>query len=255
MRIVLHIWRQRNADDRGRMVRYEVPNVSEHMSFLEMLDVLNEELIAKGEDPVAFDHDCREGICGMCGCMVNGVAHGPIPGTTLCQLHMRHFKDGDELYLEPWRAKAFPVIKDLVVNRGAFDRLIAVGGFISASTGSAPDGNAILVPKEKSDRAMDAAACIGCGACVAMCPNASASLFMGAKIAHLGLLPQGQPERYTRVNAMVAQAKAEGFGSCTNIGECEAVCPKAIRLEVIARMNGDFLRASVADRGVAEGEA
>jgi len=255
MRIVLHIWRQRNADDRGRMVRYEVPNVSEHMSFLEMLDVLNEELIAKGEDPVAFDHDCREGICGMCGCMVNGVAHGPLPDTTLCQLHMRHFKDGDELYLEPWRAKAFPVVKDLVVNRGAFDRLIAVGGFISASTGSAPDGNAVLVPKEKSDRAMDAAACIGCGACVAMCPNASASLFMGAKIAHLGLLPQGQPERYARVKAMVAQAKAEGFGSCTNIGECEAVCPKAIRLEVIARMNGDFLRASVADRGVAEGEA
>jgi succinate dehydrogenase / fumarate reductase iron-sulfur subunit len=255
MRIVLHIWRQRNADDRGRMVRYEVPNVSEHMSFLEMLDVLNEELIAKGEDPVAFDHDCREGICGMCGCMVNGVAHGPVPGTTLCQLHMRHFKDGDELYLEPWRAKAFPVIKDLVVNRGAFDRLIAAGGFISASTGSAPDGNAILIPKEKADRAMDAAACIACGACVAMCPNASASLFMGAKVSHLGLLPQGQPERYTRVKAMVAQAKAEGFGSCTNIGECEAVCPKLIRLEVIAQMNGDFLRASLTDRGVVEVEA
>jgi len=255
MRIVLHIWRQRSAQENGRMVRYELPNVSEHMSFLEMLDVLNEDLIARGEEPVAFDHDCREGICGMCGCMVNGIAHGPIPGTTICQLHMRHFKDGDELYLEPWRAKAFPVIKDLVVNRGAFDRIIAAGGFISASTGSAPDGNAILVPKEMADRSMDAAACIACGACVAMCPNASASLFMGAKIAHLGLLPQGQPERYSRVKAMVAQARAEGFGSCTNIGECEAVCPKLIRLEVIARMNGDFLRSSWVDRGMAEAEA
>ena len=191
MRIILHIWRQRNSGEKGRMGRYEAPNVSEHMSFLEMLDVLNEKLIAKGEEPVAFDHDCREGICGTCGCMVNGVAHGPLPGTTLCQLHMRHFKDGDELYLEPWRARAFPVVKDLVVDRGAFDRLIAVGGFISVSTGSAPDGNAVLVSKENADRSMDAAACIGCGACVAMCPNASASLFMGAKISHLGLLPQG----------------------------------------------------------------
>jgi len=249
MKIILHVWRQRNADDKGGLVRYEVPNVSEHMSFLEMLDVLNEDLIAKNEDPVAFDHDCREGICGMCGCMVNGVAHGPLPGTTLCQLHMRHFKDVDELYLEPWRARAFPVIKDLVVNRGAFDRLIAAGGFISVSTGSAPDGNAILVPKTDSDRSMDAAACIGCGACVAMCPNASASLFMGAKIAHLGLLPQGQPERQQRVTAMVAQANAELFGSCTNIGECEAVCPKEIRLEVIARMNRDFVKASWTNRG------
>jgi succinate dehydrogenase / fumarate reductase iron-sulfur subunit len=249
MRIILHIWRQRNANDQGRMVRYEVPNVNEHMSFLEMLDVLNEDLIAKGEDPVAFDHDCREGICGMCGCMVNGQAHGPVPGTTLCQLHMRHFKDGDELYLEPWRAKAFPVIKDLVVNRRAFDRLIAAGGYISAATGSAPDGNAILIPKEKADRSMDAAACIGCGACVAMCPNASASLFMGAKIAHLGLLPQGQPERQRRAIAMVAQANQELFGSCTNIGECEAVCPKEIRLEVIALMNRDFLKANWTQRG------
>ena len=244
MRIILHIWRQANPEARGRMVRYEVPNVNEHMSFLEMLDVLNEDLIAKGEDPVAFDHDCREGICGMCGCMVNGVAHGPLPGTTLCQLHMRHFKDGDELYLEPWRTRAFPVVKDLIVDRSAFDRLIAAGGFISASTGSAPDGNAILVPKTDADRAMDAAACIGCGACVAMCPNASASLFMGAKLSHLGLLPQGQPERERRALAMVAQAKAEMFGSCTNIGECEAVCPKDIRLEVIARMNRDFFAAT-----------
>jgi succinate dehydrogenase / fumarate reductase iron-sulfur subunit len=244
MRIVLHIWRQRNAAERGRMVRYEVPNVNEHMSFLEMLDVLNEALIARNEDPVAFDSDCREGICGTCGCMVNGVAHGPLPGTTLCQLHMRHFKDGDELYLEPWRARAFPVIKDLVVDRRAFDRLIAAGGYISVSTGSAPDGNTLLIAKKDSDRAMDAAACIGCGACVAMCPNASASLFMGAKVAHLGLLPQGQPERNSRVLGMVAQASTELFGSCTNIGECEAVCPKGIKLDVIGRMNRDFIRAS-----------
>jgi len=244
MRITLHIWRQANAAAPGKMVRYEVPNVNPEMSFLEMLDVLNEDLIAKGEDPVAFDHDCREGICGMCGAMVNGVAHGPLPATTLCQLHMRHFKDGDVLYVEPWRAKAFPVVKDLVVDRSAFDRIIAAGGFISASTGSAQDGNAILVPKKDADQAMDAAACIGCGACVAMCPNASAALFTGAKIAHLGLLPQGQPERDTRALAMVAQASAEAFGSCTNIGECEAVCPKEIQLEVIARMNRDFIRAS-----------
>jgi succinate dehydrogenase / fumarate reductase iron-sulfur subunit len=252
MRIILHIWRQPSPNAPGRMVRYDVPNVNEHMSFLEMLDVLNEDLIAKGEDPVAFDHDCREGICGMCGAMVNGVAHGPLPGTTLCQLHMRHFKDGDELYLEPWRATAFPVIKDLVVNRYAFDRIIAAGGYIAASTGAAPDGNAILVPKESADRSMDAAACIGCGACVAQCPNASASLFMGAKIAHLGLLPQGQPERKKRAIAMVAQANKELFGSCTNIGECEAVCPKEIKLEVIALMNRDFLKASWTGREVAE---
>jgi len=248
MKIILHIWRQKNAADKGRMVRYEAPNVNEHMSFLEMLDVLNEDLLAKGEEPVAFDHDCREGICGMCGCMVNGVAHGPLPETTLCQLHMRHFKDGDELYLEPWRAKAFPVVKDLVVDRGAFDRIIAAGGFVSVSTGSAPDGNAVLVPKDNADRAMDAAACIGCGACVAMCPNASASLFVSAKIAHLGLLPQGQPEREQRVVAMVAQASQEAFGSCTNVGECEAVCPKGIKLENIAFMNRDYLRANLAGR-------
>jgi len=254
MRIILHIWRQRNASEKGRMVRYELPNVNQEMSFLEMLDVLNEDLTAKGEDPVAFDHDCREGICGMCGCMVNGVAHGPLPGATLCQLHMRHFKDGDELYLEPWRARAFPVIKDLVVDRGAFDRIIAAGGFISVATGSAPDGNAVLVPKENAERSMDAAACIGCGACVAMCPNASASLFLSAKIAHLGLLPQGLPEREQRVVAMVAQAQQEIFGSCTNMGECEAVCPKGIKLENIAIMNRDFLRANWAGRpAVAQG--
>jgi len=249
MKLTLHIWRQRNASEKGRMVRYEVPDVNPEMSFLEMLDVLNESLIAKGEEPVAFDHDCREGICGMCGFMINGVAHGPRPSTTVCQLHMRHFQDGDELYLEPWRARAFPIVKDLVVNRGAFDRVIAAGGFISAPTGSAPDGNAILVPKESADISMDAAACIGCGACVAMCPNAAAALFTAAKITHLGVLPQGQPERYRRAVAMVAQVSHEMFGYCTNVGECEAVCPKDIKLEVIARMNRDFLKAMVTGRG------
>jgi succinate dehydrogenase / fumarate reductase iron-sulfur subunit len=248
MRIVLHIWRQANAAVRGRMVRYEVPDVNPHMSFLEMLDVLNEDLMNKGEEPVAFDHDCREGICGMCGFMINGVAHGPLPGTTLCQLHMRHFEDGDELYLEPWRARAFPVIRDLVVDRSAFDRILAAGGYISAPVGSAPDGNAIPVQKETAERAMDAAACIGCGACVAACPNASASLFVGAKISHLGLLPQGQPERDSRALRMVAAMREEAFGSCTNVGACEAVCPKSIRLEVIARMNRDFLKASFSRR-------
>jgi succinate dehydrogenase / fumarate reductase iron-sulfur subunit len=231
------------------MVRYEVKDVSHHMSFLEMLDVLNEELTNKGEDPIAFDHDCREGICGMCGFMINGVAHGPMPRTTLCQLHMRHFKDGEDLYLEPWRARAFPVIRDLVVDRGAFDRIIAAGGFVSVATGSAPEGNAILVAKENAERAMDAAACIGCGACVAACPNASASLFVAAKISHLGLLPQGQPERDSRARKMVAQMNQELFGSCTNIGACEAVCPKSIQLEVIARMNRDYIKAAWTHRG------
>ena len=249
MKLTLHVWRQKNPGDSGRMVQYEHKSVNPHMSFLEMLDVLNEELIAKGEEPIAFDHDCREGICGMCGFMINGVAHGPERGTTVCQLHMRHFKDGDVLYLEPWRARAFPVVKDLVVDRSAFDRIIAAGGFISVVTGSAPDGNTILVPKKNADLAMDAAACIGCGACVAACPNASAALFTGAKISHLGLLPQGQPERNLRVLSMVARVKEELFGSCTNIGECEAVCPKEIKLEVIARMNRDYLRASWTERG------
>src|SRR3989454_7470293 len=249
MKLTLHIWRQKSPNHVGRLVKYEHTKVNPHMSFLEMLDVLNEELIAKGEEPIAFDHDCREGICGMCGFMTNGVAHGPERGTTVCQLHMRHFKDGDVLYLEPWRARAFPVVKDLVVDRSAFDRIIAAGGFISVVTGSAPDGNTILVPKKNADLAMDAAACIGCGACVAACPNASAALFTGAKISHLGLLPQGQPERILRVLSMVAQVKEELFGSCTNIGECEAVCPKEIKLEVIARMNRDFLRASWTERG------
>jgi succinate dehydrogenase iron-sulfur subunit len=245
MRITLNIWRQRSASDPGRMVKYQMDDVSTHMSFLEMLDVLNERLTEKGEEPVAFDHDCREGICGMCGFMINGVAHGPLPGVTVCQLHMRSFKDGDELYLEPWRARAFPVVKDLAVNRSAFDRIIAAGGFISVSTGSAPDGNAIPVPKENADRAMDAAACIGCGACVAACPNAAAALFTGAKISHLNLLPQGQPEKNRRALRMVAQMNTEMFGNCTNIGECEAVCPKLIPLEVIGRLNRDYIRANL----------
>lgn len=248
MNLTLHVWRQKNANSQGRLVRYEARNISQEMSFLEMLDVVNEELIAKGEEPIAFDHDCREGICGMCGFMVNGVAHGPQPGTTVCQLHMRHFKDGDELYLEPWRARAFPIVKDLAVDRSAFDRIIAAGGFISAPTGSAPDGNSTLIPKPQVEMAMDAAACIGCGACVAQCPNAAAALFTGAKITHLGSLPQGQPERYRRAVAMVAQVTAEMFGYCTNIGECEAVCPKEIKLSVIARMNRDFISANLVAR-------
>ncbi len=240
MRITLHIWRQRNPNDAGRMVRYEVPNVNHEMSFLEMLDVLNEDLIAKNEEPVAFDHDCREGICGMCGCMVNGMAHGPLPGTTLCQLHMRHFKDGDELYLEPWRARAFPLVKDLVVDRTAFDRIVAAGGYISVATGSAPDGNAVVVRREDAERSMDAAACIGCGACVAVCKNASAMLFVAAKVSHLNLLPQGKAEKDLRVLNMVKQMDKEGFGNCTVTGSCEAVCPKEISLRFIAKMNRDF---------------
>jgi succinate dehydrogenase iron-sulfur subunit len=244
MKLILHIWRQKDAKSAGKMVRYEAPNVNEHMSFLEMLDVLNEELIAKNEEPVAFDHDCREGICGMCGFMINGEAHGPQRGTTVCQLHMRHFKDSQELWLEPWRAKAFPVLKDLVVDRSAFDRIIAAGGYVSVNTGGAPDGNAIPIEKQQSDLAMDAAQCIGCGACVAACPNAAAQLFTSAKISHLALLPQGQPERKRRALAMVAQMKAEQFGACTNHGECEAVCPKSIKLENIARMNREFIRAA-----------
>ncbi len=249
MKLTLHVWRQRNATDAGRMVKYDA-QANEHMSFLEMLDNLNEQLTERGEEPIAFDHDCREGICGSCGFMINGVAHGPLPGTTVCQLHMRHFKNGDELFLEPWRARAFPVVKDLAVNRGALDRIVAAGGFVSVPTGSAVDGNAIPIPKENADRAMDAAACIGCGACVAACPNAAAALFTGAKIAHLALLPQGQPERERRALAMVGQANEEMFGNCTNIGECEAVCPKSIRLEVIAIMNRDYLKAAWSNRPV-----
>ena len=243
MRLIFHIWRQKDRGSRGRLVRYESTALNPDMSMLEALDVLNEELIQRGEDPITFEHDCREGICGSCGFMINGRAHGPLGKTTVCQLTLRHFKDGQTLYLEPWRAAAFPVLRDLMVDRGAFDRIISSGGFVSISAGSAPDGNTILVPKDDAERAMDAAACIGCGACVAACPNASASLFTGAKISHLGLLPQGQPERGTRAVRMVARMNHEGFGQCTNIGECEAVCPKGIRLEVISCMNRDFLRA------------
>ena len=244
MRLTLKVWRQADRHAKGRMVTYEAPNVSPDMSFLEMLDVVNEGLILKGEDPIAFDHDCREGICGSCDLMVNGYAHGPRRGTTVCQLHMREYADGDTIYIEPWRAASFPVLKDLVVDRGALDRIVAAGGFISVPTGSPPDGNAIPVPKDDVDRAMDAAACIGCGACVAACPNASASLYTASKLTHLGSLPQGQPERGRRALAMVDQMDAEGFGSCTNIGECSAACPKEIPMDVIAQMNGDVRRAT-----------
>lgn len=243
MKLILNVWRQEGPSSPGAFVRYEVDGLNREMSFLEMLDVLNERLIERGENPIAFDHDCREGICGSCGFVINGVAHGGHRGTTVCQLHLRHFEDGAELTLEPWRAKAFPVIRDLVVDRSAFDRIIASGGYISVHTGSAPDANAVPVPKEDADLAMDAAQCIGCGACVAQCPNAAAQLFTAAKIAHLGLLPQGQPERHRRVLRMVAQLEAEGFGSCTNFGECEAVCPKEISIDFIARLNADYLRA------------
>jgi succinate dehydrogenase / fumarate reductase, iron-sulfur subunit len=245
MNLTLKVWRQDGPDSAGELKEYQATDVSPDMSFLEMLDVVNERLIETGAEPIAFDHDCREGICGMCGMMINGVAHGPMRGTATCQLHMRSFKDGDTLVIEPWRARAFPVIKDLVVNRGALDRIIASGGFISAATGSAQDANSIPVAKHASDAAMDAAACIGCGACVAACPNGSASLFTGAKIAHLGLLPQGQPERYRRALRMVAQMDLESFGGCTWFGECQEACPKEISIDVISRMNRDFMRAAV----------
>jgi succinate dehydrogenase iron-sulfur subunit len=246
MKLVLHVWRQKGPKDSGRFERHVCDNVSEHMSFLEMLDVLNERLIREGKEPIAFDHDCREGICGSCGMMINGVAHGPQHATTACQLHMRHFKDGDEVVIEPWRARSFPVLKDLVVDRSAFDRIIQAGGYVSVRTGSAAEANQVLVPKPAADLAMDAAACIGCGACVAACPNASASLFTSAKIAHLGLLPQGQPEHQLRVLKMVQQMDDEGFGHCTNHNECEAACPKGISVSFIARMNRDYFAASIA---------
>ena len=243
MDLTLHVWRQPGPGAAGSMKTYDAPDISPEMSFLEMLDVVNERLVEGGEEPIVFDHDCREGICGACGLMINGVAHGPESAITACQLHMRHFQDGDEITIEPWRATAFPVIKDLMVDRGAFDRIIQAGGYISINTGSASDANEILVPKTDSDKAFEAAACIGCGACVAQCPNGAAQLFTSAKVSHLGLVPQGQPERYDRVVKMVAQMEQEAFGSCTNHRECEAVCPKEISIDFIARMNRDYLKA------------
>jgi succinate dehydrogenase / fumarate reductase, iron-sulfur subunit len=248
MHVTLFVWRQAGPSAPGAMQRYETDDVSPDMSFLEMLDVVNESLIGNGEQPIAFDHDCREGICGSCGMMINGVAHGPMKGTATCQLHMRSFSDGATIHVEPWRSRAFPVLKDLVVNRGAFDRIVAAGGFITAPTGAAQDANTILVAKHDADSAMDAAACIGCGACVAACPNGSASLFTAAKISHLGLLPQGQPERSRRALRMVEQMDAEGFGHCTLYGECQEACPKDISIDTIARMNRDYVTATVSHR-------
>ncbi|MCB9253871.1 MAG: succinate dehydrogenase/fumarate reductase iron-sulfur subunit [Bdellovibrionaceae bacterium] len=248
MKLHLKIWRQKNTKTPGKIVSYELNDVSPDMSFLEMLDVLNEQLVGKGDDPVAFDHDCREGICGMCSLMINGQAHGPEALTTTCQLHMRKFKDGDTIVIEPFRARAFPVVKDLAVNRSAFDRVIQAGGYVSVNTGSAQDANAIPIPKENADLAMDAAACIGCGACVAACPNAAAMLFVSAKLSQLALLPQGQPERERRALRMVDQMDKEGFGNCTNHYECMASCPKGIDVENIARMNREYGFAAVKTR-------
>ena len=245
LNLTLHVWRQDGPSQPGRFETHQATGISTHMSFLEMLDVVNEDLIEKGKSPVAFDYDCREGICGACGMVVNGVAHGPQRLTTICQLHMRQFSDGDELWLEPWRASGFPVVKDLVVDRSAFDRIIQAGGYISIRTGSASEANEMPVAKAMADQAMDAAECIGCGACVAACPNASASLFTAAKISHLSLLPQGQAERLDRARNMVAQMDAEGFGGCTNHGECEAACPKGVSLQWIARMNREVVRSAV----------
>jgi len=250
MNLTLNIWRQKDGQSQGKFETYKASDISEHMSFLEMLDVINERLEGEGKEPVVFDHDCREGICGSCGFVINGEPHGHRPRTTVCQLHMREFKDGDELTLEPFRSKGFPVLKDLMVDRSAFDRIIQAGGYVSIRTGAATDANATPINKARADRAFDAAACIGCGACVASCPNAAAMLFTGAKITHLGLLPQGQSERYERVAAMTEQMDSEGFGSCTNVGECERSCPKGIPLDVIAQMNRDLIVAQlVTDKG------
>jgi succinate dehydrogenase / fumarate reductase iron-sulfur subunit len=248
MNLTLHVWRQAGPSEAGRLVTYDAPDVSPDMSFLEMLDVVNERLIEQGQEPIAFEHDCREGICGSCNLVINGVPHGPRRGTATCQLHMRTFSDGDHIWIEPFRARAFPIVRDLIVDRSAFDRIIQAGGFIGVSTGSAPDANAIPIPKALADRSMDAAACIGCGACVAACPNASAMLFTAAKISHLGLLPQGRPERSKRALAMVQQMDLEHFGGCTNYGECHTACPKEIPLETIAQLNRDFLKASLVSR-------
>jgi succinate dehydrogenase / fumarate reductase iron-sulfur subunit len=249
LNLTLRVWRQAGPHAPGKLESYEAKDISTHMSFLEMLDVVNARLIEAGKEPIAFDHDCREGICGACSLVINGVPHGPLKGTTTCQLHMRHFSDGQTITIEPWRARSFPVIRDLVVDRGAFDRIIQAGGFIGVSTGNAPEANSVPIAKAAVDRAMDAAACIGCGACVAACPNASAMLFTAAKITHLGLLPQGQPERERRARNMVHQMDVEGFGGCTNYGECQEACPKNISVETIARMNKDYRLAVVTDRG------
>ena len=249
MNFKLRIWRQKNAQSAGKFVDYMLTDVSSASSFLEMLDLLNEDLIAKGEEPITFDHDCREGICGACGMVVNGVAHGPKAAVTTCQLHMRTFKDGETLVVEPWRATAFPLIKDLMVDRSAFERIIQAGGYISVSTGSAPDANATPVPKKLAERSMDAAQCIGCGACVAACPNSSAMLFAAAKVAHLNSLPQGETERFDRAVLVVDAMDAEGFGGCTNIGECSAVCPKEISMDFIALLNRDLIRGTLAGAG------
>lgn len=245
MNLTLKVWRQKNTNDKGNLVEYKVADISPDMSFLEMFDVLNEQLINKGDDPIAFDHDCREGICGMCSMFINGRPHGPVKGVTTCQLHMRSFKDGDTIVVEPWRAKSFPVIKDLTVDRTAFDRIIAAGGFISINTGNAVDANAIPIPKHDADEAFDAAACIGCGACVATCKNSSAMLFVAAKVSQLALLPQGKIEREQRVLNMVAQMDNEGFGNCSVTGACEVECPKSISLETIARMNREYTVAKL----------
>jgi len=247
MNLKLYVWRQKDAQDKGRLEKYDAKNINEQMSFLEMLDVVNEALTEKGIDPIAFDHDCREGICGTCSLNIDGRPHGPEKGTTVCQLHMRHFKEGDAIYIEPWRARAFPVVKDLIVDRGAFDRILQAGGFVSVSTGGVPDANSVLVPKKDAELSMDAAACIGCGACVAACPNASAMLFVAAKASHLAHLPQGKVEASRRVKKMVQAMDQEGFGNCTNHFECEAVCPKEISVSVIAKMNRDYLKATITD--------
>jgi succinate dehydrogenase / fumarate reductase, iron-sulfur subunit len=248
MNLTLRVWRQKNAQDKGKLETYEAKNISTHMSFLEMLDVVNQDLIEKGIDPIHYDHDCREGICGTCSLVIDGVPHGHQKATTTCQLHMRHFKDGDTIYIEPYRAKAFPVIKDLVVDRSAMDRMIQAGGFVSVSTGGTPDANALPIPKEDADRSMDAAACIGCGACIAACKNASAMLFVSAKVSQFAYLPQGKVEREKRVRAMLTQMKKEGFGNCTNYYECEAVCPKEIKVSMIAKLNRELLRASISTK-------
>lgn len=245
MNLTLYVWRQKNARDKGRMEKYEAKNISPDMSFLEMLDVVNEDLVEKDIDPIHFDHDCREGICGACSLVINGIPHGGKKGCTTCELRMRNFKDGDKIYIEPFRAKAFPIVKDLVVDRSALDRVIQAGGFISVNTGGAPDANAIPVPKNNAEESMDAAACIGCGACVAACKNASAMLFVSAKVGQFAMLPQGRVEREKRVNKMIAQMDIEGFGNCTNYYECEAVCPKEISVKFIAKMNREFMRTLV----------